>query len=442
MSANTAKPSRAALAAALIATVATAALAAPSDATGAEPAPAPATASASASPAAEKNVSAKPPAQSRSTGTAPVVIARDTGGGVVSSAPQVLVWHKTRGWELAPGARLTGTHLDTFANRRAALRRLTRARRAQERGDLSLALDLYGETVELHSGSPLAAEAFFQRGVIYASRRQFEDAFNNFDAHIRQHPESARFNDAVARQYKIAVALKSGVRPRLGGWLPWFLDTSRNLEYFEIVNRNAPYGAFAEKALYDKGTLALDDDRTPDAVDAFERVIHNYPGSPLAPDAYFSLALTYENSVTGAGWDQSATRNALNYYSDFVLLFPAHKRAPEALTGADRMRETLARNRYESGMFYYEYRNNARAASIFFNEAINAAPQSATAREARIMLRRIRDGHLAERGVMDWIFGRYPVTRDAGFIDASQQEDLSRMGFAPEGAAGTPPAGK
>ena len=59
------------------------------------------------------------------------------------------------------------------------------------------------------------------------------------------------------------------------------------------------------------------------------------------------------------------------------------------------------------GDFYYYYRNNFVAASIFYNETITIAPTSAAAEEARAQLKKIDDGILAPMTPYDWIWGRY-----------------------------------
>lgn len=286
--------------------------------------------------------------------------------------------------------------------------------------------------VLVHQNSILeiVAEAYYQRGIIYHKRSQFEKAYDSFQELIQHHPEYHRYGEVVERQYAVASAIKNGERPYLWGWIPWFTDSSRGLRYFEGVNRNAPYGPNAVRALLDKGMLALELDKRADAIDAFERIISNYPDSGFVPDAYLSLALAYERDVAGADWDQGSTRNALDIYTDFVQLYPAHPRAGEAVEAARRMRTTLAQNRLNIGLFYYEHRNNPRAAAIFFNEAINAAPDSEPAVEARKHLAVIRSRKPASRDVMDWIFGRFPLTPEGEYVVPPPPPKLEDMGFA------------
>ncbi|MDR1498025.1 MAG: tetratricopeptide repeat protein [Puniceicoccales bacterium] len=340
-----------------------------------------------------------------------------------------IVWDADRGWYITEGTIIVGTGLETHEERLNALSILTEARRDQDKGSEYFALRGYQKIYENYQGSLLSAEALYQSGTIYLNRRNFQDAFAHFDILVRHHPEFPRFDEVIATQFRIATAIKNGERPRLWGWLPWFTDNSSGLDFFERVNRNAPYGNLADKALYDKGILALEIDKVEHAIDAFERIIHNYPDSKYAPDAHFDLAKAYESTIPGHEWDQGATRNALNCYMDFISRYPNHPRAPEALANVEKMRETLAKSRFDLALFYYEYRNNARAAAIFFNESINAAPDSKVAADARKHLRLIHEGRLAPRSFMDWVFGRYPVTPDSSYVDIPPPNDLDSMGF-------------
>ncbi|MDR2981074.1 MAG: outer membrane protein assembly factor BamD [Puniceicoccales bacterium] len=347
------------------------------------------------------------------------------------TATAELVWTKDEGWKIQGGV-LADLGLTTPEQRRTALEKMNEAKRLQDEGSYSSALSIYNDVIEEYPGSDFAAEAFFQRGVVLFKRSEFEGAFGDLDELLRKHPEFHRFNDIIEEQYSIATAVKNGERPYLWGWMPWFKNYTKGLEFFDTINRNAPYGPRAEQALYDKGMLALKIDKNAEALDAFERLINNYPNSKLTPDAYIALAQTHSASVIGPQWDQGSTIDALNFYNDLVALFPDSHHAPEALKLADEMREVLAQNRLDLGLFYYERRNNNRAAAIFFNEAINAAPESETAKQAQKLLADIRAGKKAARNPMDWLFGRYPQSAAGDFVDAPSQAGLETMGFTTE----------
>lgn len=349
------------------------------------------------------------------------------------AAQAELVWTTDAGWQIK-GGLLAGLGLDTEEKRQNALEKMNEAKRLQDKGKYGAAIGIYDDVIDDYPGSDFSAEAFYQRGNCRFLRNQFEKSFSDYEEIVRRRPEFSKFNDVIRGEYRVADAIKSGKRPYLWGRLPWFKDYKKGLEYFESVNRNAPYGRLATQALYDKGILALAIDENDTAIDAFERVINNYPDDTLVPDAYLALAKTCEISIIGPEWDQGATRNALNYYNDYISLFPQNPNAPEAVKGAEKMRETLARNRLDLGKFYYNRRNNSRAAAIFFNEVVNISPDSEAAKEAQEFLADIRAGKKAPRTLVDWFFGRYPETTSGDYIDAQSQANLDKMGFLTDSA--------
>ena len=319
------------------------------------------------------------------------------------------------------------------------------------------ALSSFSEIIGLFPDSDFAAEALYQRGRIYSARRQFADAFDCFSALEDAYPASPRVDDAIIQAYLVTEMVRKGVRPLKGGWLPWFKDRSKALEYYDRLYEMAPHLPISPRLLYHKGKFAFElsrewfsFDKTLDAIDAFERMISIYPDAKFVPEAYMELARTYEAGIVGADWDQLSTRRAINYYTDFYSLFPEHPLAEFAYEKTVTLTNLLAANRLVFGDFYYSRHNNLRAAMTFYNEAVTLAPDSPAGIAAQDRLARIRRGERSERTLVDWLFGRYPNYDATDYLDAPSQKPLDEMGFrstktpAETDDAGTPanPAGE
>lgn len=319
------------------------------------------------------------------------------------------------------------------------------------------ALSSFSEIIGLFPDSDFAAEALYQRGRIYSARRQFADAFDCFSALEDAYPASPRVDDAIIQAYLVTEMVRKGVRPLKGGWLPWFKDRTKALEYYDRLYEMAPHLPISPRLLYHKGKFAFElsrewfsFDKTLDAIDAFERMISIYPDAKFVPEAYMELARTYEAGIVGADWDQLSTRRAINYYTDFYSLFPEHPLAEFAYEKTVTLTNLLAANRLVFGDFYYSRHNNLRAAMTFYNEAVTLAPDSPAGIAAQDRLARIRRGERSERTLVDWLFGRYPNYDATDYLDAPSQKPLDEMGFrstktpAETEGAGTPanPAGE
>jgi outer membrane protein assembly factor BamD len=117
---------------------------------------------------------------------------------------------------------------------------------------------------------------------------------------------------------------------------------------------------------------------------------NNYPTSLLATDAYLSLAQTFATLVQGPNYDQGATREAMSYFEDFLILYSNHQDVAIAEQGLAEMEDVYARSKLVIGEYYFKYRRWFQAAEIFFNEAITIAPESDAASSAREYIARIQ----------------------------------------------------
>ena len=58
------------------------------------------------------------------------------------------------------------------------------------------------------------------------------------------------------------------------------------------------------------------------------------------------------------------------YFEDFTILYPESNNMPKAESSLFHMRDTLSKSKLLMADFFYQYRNNPRAARILYNEAI------------------------------------------------------------------------
>jgi len=290
-----------------------------------------------------------------------------------------LTWNPATGWQVESSA-LAGL---TGAQGRSALSQMNKARRAEEAGSRGSAAKAYESIARRFQGSVFAPEALFRAGKIYAQRRQYYKAFQDFQEMIRRYPNTKRFNEAIGEQYRIASALIDGAHNRAWGWFPMIANRTRGIEFFEVILLNAPYGDYAPLALMDiaRGNQYIKS--TDDAIDALDRLVNNYPQSVLAPVAYLKLGDLHASLTQGPQYDQAATKEAMTYYEDYMILYPGDANIGQAAAGVDKMKTILAKSKIYIGDFYFFKRLNYTAAKVFYNEAITTYPESPTARMAK-----------------------------------------------------------
>ncbi|MDR2435931.1 MAG: outer membrane protein assembly factor BamD [Puniceicoccales bacterium] len=313
-----------------------------------------------------------------------------------------LLWNRHDGWHSAPNDTIQ-LGSDDFAVREI----MNKARLDQEEGKSQTALRLYDDVCKKYPGSVFAPEAYYQIGKIRKQKRQYKHAFKAFDAIITKYPQYPGFNRVVREQFDLATLLKGGSRPYYFGVIPGFRDYISAVEFYESIIRHAPYNDLAPLALVNISELALKEKKPTEAIDALDRLIDGYPDSEYAPYAYLKIASICAGLVKSVKNDQGATQEAAHYYEDFLILYPTHELAEEAKRGLDAMKTKLAMSKIDVGDFYFQSRNNPKAAVIMYKEAINAYPDSESAALASGKIDYIRAGNLPKKTPVDFLFGRY-----------------------------------
>ena len=259
---------------------------------------------------------------------------------------------------------------------------------AQQQGNTWTALRNYKKVWKDYPASQYSAQSLYNTGVIQFERKKWKKSFGAFQAILIRHPDYPRFNELIEYQFRIALAQAEGDGVRMF----WIFPTrayNKSIGYFEVVISNAPYSNLAPLALMNVALIHQYKRNTAEAIDALDRLINSYPQSLLADDAYLSLAETFATLVQGPEYDQGATREAISYFEDFLILFSQNQDVARAEQGLAEMEDVYARSKLVIGQYYYKYRKWYQAAEIFFNEAITIAPNSPAAETAREYLARI-----------------------------------------------------
>lgn len=265
---------------------------------------------------------------------------------------------------------------------------IAKATAAQNKNRNLTAKRHYKKIWKKYPESEQAPIALLETGKILANSGKWKKAYPIYQKIINRYPDYPEFNEVIQKQYEIATTLMDGSGPR-------FLHIFKIKNYpgaiggFELVVRNAPYHNLAPQALMNVALMHQDKKHKYQATYALDRLIDNYPYDELAPDSYLKLAEIFSSDVKGPAYDQGPTREAINYYKDFLILYPDSADVGIGEQGLDKMNEVYAKSKLQRGYFYYKYRKNYPAANVFFNEAITVSPGSSSAQKARQYLDKI-----------------------------------------------------
>jgi outer membrane protein assembly factor BamD len=290
-----------------------------------------------------------------------------------------LTWTPSTGWQLEGGS-LSGL---AGEKGKTALSQMNKARRDEEEGSLHGAIKIYESVARKYQGSVYAPEALYRAGTLLFRRKQYYDAFSDYQLMLRRYPNTKRFGDVIGQQYRIASALLDGAHNRIWGWLPGPSNRPKAVEFFEVVVLDAPYSDYAPLALMDVARGHQQNKNTEEAIDALDRLVNTYPQSVLAPVAYLKLGDLHASLTEGPKYDQASTKEAMTYYEDFMILYPGDSGIAQAAAGVDKMKTILSQSKIYIGDYYFYKRLNFVAAKVYYNEAITAYPDSAPANVAK-----------------------------------------------------------
>nr|WP_310522619.1 outer membrane protein assembly factor BamD [Polymorphobacter sp.] len=121
---------------------------------------------------------------------------------------------------------------------------------------------------------------------------------------------------------------------------------------FDEVERQHPYSVWARRAqLMSAFSYYVAGDFN-EAVSSSQRFLSLHPGSREAPYAYYMIATSYYEQISGVQRDQRTTQQALDALGELIRRYPNTDYAADARLKIDLARDHLAGKEMEIGRFY------------------------------------------------------------------------------------------
>jgi outer membrane protein assembly factor BamD len=241
--------------------------------------------------------------------------------------------------------------------------------------------------VRSYPRSELAPEAQYLAGVSFEMLDQVGAAFGAYKKLIQTYPFSPRFKDAIEREFAIAEELYGGGRLTLIGPIKApALDKA--IEIYDQIVAQAPYGDYGDRAQMRLGECYVRQDRYEEANRVFQKVVDEYPNSPLVEQAKFKVAFCARQLSLRASYDQSATDEAIHWYEKFIASHPSSDLVPQAQQSLQQLVEIRAEGLHKIAGFY-EIQGKPTAAPVSYREIAEKYPASRYAPEAVAKLKEL-----------------------------------------------------
>ena len=153
-----------------------------------------------------------------------------------------------------------------------------------------------------------------------------------------------------------------------------YAEATKNLErkryeeaiaYFEEVERQHPYSAWARRAMLMKAFSYYQGNDYEEAVTALDQFISLHPGNKDTSYAYYLKSMCFYERIRDVGRDQNYTNNAVAALNDVIRRYPATEYARDARLKLDLTYDHLAGKEMYVGRFYLKQNKHIAAINRF-----------------------------------------------------------------------------
>lgn len=258
-----------------------------------------------------------------------------------------------------------------------------------ERRDYKKASREFIRLVRSYPRSELAPEAQYLAGLSYELMGQAAQAFAAYKKLIEVYPFSGRFKDAIEREFLIGEELFAGRRLQLIGPIK-VPAIDKAIEIYQHVVDHAPYGEYGDRSQMRLGEAYVRQARYEEANRAFQKVVDEYPASPLVEKAKFNVAFCARQLSLRASYDQSATDEAITWFEKFIAAHPDSELTPQARESLKQLHEIKAEGLAKIARFY-EIQKKPGSAAVYYRQIAQQYPETAFAAEAIAKLKEFEE---------------------------------------------------
>ena len=242
--------------------------------------------------------------------------------------------------------------------------------------------------LEDHPDHPLRVEALLLRGDAKTAERSYYKALFDYEAVIRNYPQSEQFTTALEREFEIARLFVTGTRRKLWG-IRFVPADGEGEELLIRIQERTPGSALGERAsllladyYFNEGQMGL-------ATDAYDLFLINYPRSTKREWAMLRLIQAGLARFRGPGFDKTGLIDARERLETYRDEYPAAAERIGATALLARIDESLARHAMVSAR-WYQNRGELPSAAYLYRRVIAEHPRTAAASDALERFENIR----------------------------------------------------
>jgi len=239
-----------------------------------------------------------------------------------------------------------------------------------------------------YTDSDLAPEAQYYAGRSFEELGKYYPAFKNYQKVIDNYPYSDRVEAIIEREYHIANIFQTKKGPKLMD-IELSLSLDRAATIYKKVVENSTFGKYADKSLYKMAQCYRKMGKYKDAMEAYERLINDYPESELVEESKYQLAYTMYEASKDPEYDQENTDEAIEKFEKLVDTTGI----PELVAESDKVIAELKIRKAESlfdTALFYEKNKKYRGAIMYYKEIVEKYPSTGSAIKAEQKIEKLK----------------------------------------------------
>lgn len=209
-----------------------------------------------------------------------------------------------------------------------------------------------------------------------------EEAYDSYRKLLRRYPATPRYPLVVDRIFLIGRLYAEG-RAETSTWFLGLQMTDRNLgiEILEEFQKARERHPLADDALHVIAQARVAQEEYGLAIDAWQKLMDEYPRSEWAETAEFSIATTFALMSDGTDYDKRPMLTSLQRLRRYMERHPTGNHVAEAREETARLEEELAAQQVEVARFYLR-RDQRYSAVRCLEEVLREYSRTDAAREA------------------------------------------------------------
>jgi len=251
------------------------------------------------------------------------------------------------------------------------------AMRFYKNQDFKRSADEFLRLVSKYKESELAPESQYYAGRSFEEQGKYYFAYENYQKTVDNYPYTKRLKEILEREYNIAGIYKAKASPRLMD-LELNVSLDKAITIYNSVIKNSTFGEYADKSYYEMAECYRRSGKYNEAIDAYEKLITDYPQSNLVEESKYQLASTMYEASLDPQYDQESTDEALEKFERISRTTAIPSIAEEAGQAIDILKNRKANSVLQIAEFY-EKQKKYPAAIMYYREIVQKYPNSEAA---------------------------------------------------------------